>query len=88
MLQALDPANAALPSAGVAEPRGPKLTKRELEILQLLAPGLTNKEIAQHLSLSPRTVDTHVERVLSKLNATTRTRAVAAAIRTGLVPAP
>ncbi len=88
LLQALDPASAKAALGRVAEPRGSTLTKRELEILQLLAPGLTNKEIAQRLSLSPRTVDTHVERVLSKLNATTRTRAVAAAIRTGLVPSP
>ena len=68
-----------------AGPRGAALTKREREILELLALGLTNKEIAQRFSVSPRTVDTHVERVLSKLGATTRTRAVAAAIRSGLV---
>ena len=74
--------------AASGAPRASKLTKRETEILELLAEGLTNKEIAQHFSLSPRTVDTHVERVLSKLNATTRTRAVAAAIRAGFVAAP
>ncbi len=87
VLDALVPARAVRESATNSEPRGSKLTKRESEILKLLAEGLTNKEIAQRFSLSPRTVDTHVERVLSKLNATTRTRAVAAAIRAGIVAA-
>jgi LuxR family maltose regulon positive regulatory protein len=91
LLAALSP-RAATASAGrtapartPAEPRGAALTKRENDILQLLAEGLTNKEIAQRFTLSPRTVDTHVERVLAKLNVTSRTRAVAAALRLGLV---
>ena len=67
--------------------RGASLTKRETEVLALVALGLTNKEIAQRLDLSRRTVETHVERVLGKLNAASRTRAVAEAIRAGLVPA-
>ena len=70
------------------EARGSSLTNRESEILRLLAEGLTNKEIAQRFTLSPRTVDTHVERVLAKLNVTSRTRAVAAALRLGLVTQP
>jgi LuxR family maltose regulon positive regulatory protein len=85
--QKLTAAPSRIPSAS-GEPRASQLTKRETQIVELLAEGLTNKEIAQHFSLSPRTVDTHVERVLSKLNATTRTRAVAAAIRAGIVAAP
>lgn len=68
-------------------PRGAELTKRELDVLTLMAPDLTNKEIAQRLGLSPRTVDTHVEHVLGKLNVRSRTRAVAVAVRTGLLPA-
>jgi len=64
------------------------LTRRENQILAWLAEGLTNKEIAQRLTLSSRTVDTHVERVLAKLGVTTRTRAVAAALRGGLVLEP
>jgi ATP/maltotriose-dependent transcriptional regulator MalT len=67
--------------------RGSTLTKREAEVLALVALGLTNKEIAQRLDLSRRTVETHVERVLGKLNAASRTRAVAEAIRAGLLPA-
>lgn len=69
-------------------PRASALTKREDEILQLVAAGLANREMAQRLGLSPRTVDTHVERVLSKLGATSRTRAVATALRLGLVDPP
>ncbi|MBV8282431.1 MAG: response regulator transcription factor, partial [Candidatus Eremiobacteraeota bacterium] len=68
-------------------PQSATLTKREAEVLSLLALGLTNKEIAQRLDLSRRTVETDVERVLGKLNAASRTRAVAEAIRTGLLPA-
>ena len=85
--RALGPKERARESVWVA-PRASELTKREDEILQLIAAGLTNREIAQRFGLSPRTVDTHVERVLSKLAVTSRTRAVATALRLGLVAAP
>lgn len=75
------------PSAEHPVPRGASLTKREAEVLSLVALGYTNKEIAQRLALSRRTVETHVERVLGKLNAASRTRAVAEAVRAGLIPA-
>jgi DNA-binding CsgD family transcriptional regulator/tetratricopeptide (TPR) repeat protein len=74
-------------------PRGPYgkarenpagLTARELEVLALLAQPLQNAEIARQLVLSPRTVDTHVSRILAKLGARTRTEAVAAARQLGL----
>lgn len=61
------------------------LTPREFEILSLLVHGLTNKEIAQRLILSPRTIETHVERVLGKLEVGSRSRAIAKALRLGLV---
>jgi LuxR family maltose regulon positive regulatory protein len=61
------------------------LTPRELEILTLLVEGLSNKEIAQRLILSPRTAETHVERVLSKLDVPSRSRAIAKSLRLGLV---
>lgn len=61
------------------------LTARETEILTLLVEGLANKEIAQRLVLSPRTVETHVERVLGKLEVGSRSRAIAKALRLGLV---
>ncbi|MDQ6766967.1 MAG: LuxR C-terminal-related transcriptional regulator [Candidatus Eremiobacteraeota bacterium] len=61
------------------------LTKREQEVLELMAFGLSNKEIARRLSLGRRTVETHIDHVLSKLNAPTRTRAVVEAGRAGLL---
>jgi predicted ATPase/DNA-binding CsgD family transcriptional regulator len=61
------------------------LTKREQEVLGLMAFGLANKEIADRLSLSPRTVESHIGHVLGKLNTPTRARAVAEAGRAGLL---
>lgn len=58
-----------------------RLTPREAEILELLALGLTNKEIAQRLVLGTRTVETHVARILGKLGVNSRSRAIAAHIR-------
>ena len=66
---------------------GASLTPRETEILQLLAAGRTDPEIAAELFLSVRTVEHHVAHVLAKLGARTRTAAVSAAISAGLVAA-
>lgn len=71
--------------AAAAVPGDFDLTARESEILALLVEGLTNKEIAQRLVVSPRTIETHVERVLGKLGVGSRSRAIAKAVRTGLV---
>jgi predicted ATPase/DNA-binding CsgD family transcriptional regulator len=60
------------------------LTPRERELLPLLAQGLTDREIAEALSISPRTVGYHVTNLLSKLNVESRTAAAAYAIRHGL----
>ena len=62
-----------------------QLTAREREILELLAAGLTNREIAQRLVLSARTVETHVARVTGKLGVNSRARAVARAVALGIV---
>ena len=64
------------------------LTAREREILELLAAGLTNREIAQRLILSARTVETHVARVTGKLGVNSRARAVARAVALGIVTPP
>lgn len=64
---------------------GDELTERELEVLQLLAQGKQNKEIAAALIISERTVKFHVSSILSKLNAGNRTEAVALAAQQGLV---
>jgi DNA-binding NarL/FixJ family response regulator len=61
------------------------LTNREREILQLLARGLSHKEIAQELCLSPKTVNTYTERLYDKLSVHSKTQAVAVAFRRGLV---
>lgn len=54
-----------------------KLSKRELEILEFISWGYSDKEIACNLKISPRTVQTHVTRIVIKLGARNRTNAVA-----------
>jgi len=61
------------------------LTPRELEVLQLLADGLSNKQMAQRLGVSEHTVKFHVNAILSKLDAHSRTEAVTRAARLGLI---
>ncbi len=61
------------------------LSDRELEILQLLADGLSNKEIADKLFISVQTVKTHIAHIFGKLGVKDRTEAVAEALRKGLV---
>jgi DNA-binding NarL/FixJ family response regulator len=61
------------------------LTPRELEVLQLLAEGLPNKDIARQLNISDHTVKFHVNAIMSKLNAQSRTEAVVQATRLGLI---
>ena len=79
---------------GLPVPRGPRppsqanplqLTAREMDVLHLLAEGLSNAEVAGRLFLSEKTVGHHVSAVLRKLGQPTRSRAVAAAIRKGIV---
>jgi DNA-binding NarL/FixJ family response regulator len=61
------------------------LSRRETEILQMVAYGSTTKEVAHDLGISPHTVKTHLERIFEKLGANDRAQAVAIAIRKGLV---
>jgi len=61
------------------------LTAREKEILQLLARGLTTNDLAQELELSESTVKTHTRNIFTKLNVSTRTEAIAVAVRIGLI---
>jgi DNA-binding NarL/FixJ family response regulator len=63
----------------------PALSPRELQVLELVAQGLTSGEIGMSLGLSAKTVDTHAERVCRKLSANNRTAAVARAIELGWI---
>lgn len=87
---ALDPdfVTAVLPEAAFAPEQVPEfaeLTPRESEVLYLLAEGLTNKAIAHQLEISDHTVKFHVNAILGKLNAQSRTEAVVQATRLGLL---
>jgi NarL family two-component system response regulator LiaR len=62
-----------------------ELTEREIEVLQLIADGLSNHKIAEKLVISEKTVKTHVSNVLSKLHLDDRTQAAIYALRHGLV---
>jgi HD-GYP domain-containing protein (c-di-GMP phosphodiesterase class II) len=85
-----DAVEAVLGAAGhrVARRRsGPAgLTAREVDVLRLLAYGLSNKEIAQRLVISPKTVGNHVEHIYAKIGASTRASAGLFAIQHGLLP--
>lgn len=63
----------------------PNLTQRETDVLQLLAEGRSNKDIARRLKITEGTAKTHVKGILNKLDAISRTEAVAVAHRRGLV---
>jgi len=64
-----------------------RLTAREQQVLELLAEGLGPVEIGRELSISPKTVGTHVEHIYGKLGVHSRAQAVAKAFRLSLVPA-
>lgn len=73
--------SAAAPERGIEEP----LTAREVQVLELLAEGLSNKAIAGRLAISDQTVKFHVAAIAGKLGAANRTDAVRLAVRRGLV---
>jgi DNA-binding NarL/FixJ family response regulator len=75
----------ALSSSLLLEEGERTLTARQREILQMLADGMHTEEVARQLGLSTETVRTHTKRILAKLQAGTRTQAVAIGIRSGLI---
>jgi DNA-binding NarL/FixJ family response regulator len=70
---------------GLAEDGAAELTAREIEVLQLLVEGVSNKVIARALGISAHTAKFHVASILEKLGAASRTEAVMSAIRLGLL---
>jgi DNA-binding NarL/FixJ family response regulator len=78
-------AAAGLRSTPVAASDAESLTAREHQVLELLADGLSNRQIGERLFISVKTVSVHVSAVLRKLGVSTRTEAAAAARRRGLV---
>lgn len=74
-----------LPAENVMAAPVEALTPRELDVLQLLAEGLSNKAIAQRLEISAHTVKFHVNAIMGKLDARSRTEAVVHAMRLGVI---
>jgi DNA-binding NarL/FixJ family response regulator len=71
-----------------AKPASVDLSNREIEVLQLIAEGLPPAEVARRLVISPKTVSSHVQRILTKLDVHTRAQAVAVAYEAGLIRVP
>lgn len=82
---ALAPAVASRLAARMAAPAGSALSAREIEVLELVARGRSNKEIARLLHLSEATVKTHLVHAFSKLGVEDRTEAVTVAIDRGII---
>jgi DNA-binding NarL/FixJ family response regulator len=81
----VDPVLAGVLSSSAATGQMVTLTQRERDVLRLLADGMSNEEIGKELFISPETVRTHVRKAMSKLDADTRTQAVATALRQSLI---
>ncbi len=75
----------APPFSASVNPPAQDLTDREREVLSLLAQGLSTRDIAQTLSISPSTARNHIQNILHKLNVHSRLEAVAYAFEHGLV---
>jgi DNA-binding NarL/FixJ family response regulator len=81
----VDPVLAGVLSSSAATDKMLNLTQRERDVLRLLADGMSNEEIGKSLFISPETVRTHVRKAMDKLDADTRTQAVATALRRSLI---
>jgi DNA-binding NarL/FixJ family response regulator len=81
----VDPVLAGTLAASSVGQKLPQLTQRERDVLRLLADGLSNEEIGKQLFISAETVRTHVRKAMGKLDADTRTEAVARALRDHLI---
>jgi PAS domain S-box-containing protein len=79
------PPDARRPSLSVSPAHTTKLSRRELQILRLVARGAATTEISRQLDISPTTVNNHIQHILHKLNAHTRLQAVRRAEHAGLI---
>ena len=85
LLAQVDLLAARLASRPTPTEAGPRLSAREAEVLRLVAAGRSNPGIAQDLSISPRTVTTHLTHIFAKLGVEGRAEAAAFAVRHGLI---
>ena len=72
-------------SSAWSKPNSTSLTEREIEVLQLIAEGCPPCEVAKRLVITPKTVASHVQRIMAKLDVHTRAQAVAVAYESGLI---
>ncbi len=81
----VDPVLAGALATAAVDSKLPSLTQRERDVLRLLADGNSNEQVGKELFISPETVRTHVRKAMRKLEADTRTEAVAKALRQQLI---
>lgn len=86
-IRAIHAGETHVPSTVLNHP-SPLLSVREIEVLELVVEGLSNKEIAHRLQIADATAKNHVKNILAKLNVQDRTRAATAAIQRGIVTLP
>jgi DNA-binding NarL/FixJ family response regulator len=86
-IRAVHAGQTCFPAALLSHP-SPQLSSREVEVLELVVEGLSNKEIAFRLGIADTTAKNHVKSILAKLNAQDRTKAATAAIQRGIVTLP
>lgn len=86
-IRAVHAGETRVPSALLNHP-SPQLSAREIEVLELVVEGLSNKQIAYRLHIADTTAKNHVKNILAKLNVQDRTQAATAAIQRGIVTLP
>ena len=86
-IRAVHAGETCIPAALLNHP-SPQLSAREVEVLELVVEGLSNKQIAYRLHIADTTAKNHVKNILAKLNVQDRTQAATAAIQRGIVALP
>ena len=86
-IRAVNAGETCIPAALLDHPAS-QLSSREIEVLELIVEGLSNKQIASRLNIADATAKNHVKNILAKLNVEDRTQAATAAIQRGIVTLP